>query len=341
MKIAAIAGVMLGLAATFAPARAADPIKLRVADSFPAEHYLVRLVLQPWMDEVTRRTNGAVVFQHYPNQQLGKAADLLRLTQTGVVDIGYIAPSYVSDKMPVSEVAQLPGQFDTVCPGTMAYWKSARSGVIARADYAPNKVRLLIETVLPPYHVFTAHTPINGMADFQGLKLRTTGGAQDLTVRALGGVPVRMAAPDAYESLSRGTMDGLLFPLESVISYSLDKLVKNGTDGVGFGSFIVAFSIGTDTWNRLPPEVQKAMNDVAEEMEPKLCQQVQDEEKVSRSKLEAGGVVFAPLPAATVADIHAKLKDVAAEWAQGLDARGKPGSEALKEFDAALHPAGG
>jgi len=64
--------------------------------------------LKPWMDEVTRRTNGAVVFQHYPNQQLGKAADLLRLTQTGVVDIGYIAPSYVSDKMPVSEVAQLP-----------------------------------------------------------------------------------------------------------------------------------------------------------------------------------------------------------------------------------------
>nr|WP_280968936.1 MULTISPECIES: hypothetical protein [unclassified Bradyrhizobium] len=64
----------------------------------------------------------------------------------------------------------------------------------------------------------------------QGLKLRTTGGAQDLTLRALNAVPVRMAAPDAYESLSRGTMDGLLFPLDSVVSYGLDKLVKHATE---------------------------------------------------------------------------------------------------------------
>ena len=174
---------------------------------------------------------------------------------------------------------------------------------MARADCAPNKIRLLIETVLPPYHVFTARTPVRTAADLAGLKLWTAGGAQDLTVRALGSVPVRMAPPDAYESLSRGTMDGLLFPLESVISYGLDKLVKNATDGIGFGSFTVAYSIGVDTWNRLPPEVRKAMDDVAEEMEPKLCQQVQEEELASRRKLEASGVVFAPLPASAVTEI--------------------------------------
>ena len=333
--------LLLALLALTPAARAADPIKLRVADSFPADHYLARLVLKPWMDEVTKRTNGAVEFTRYPNQQLGKAADMLRLTQTGLVDIGYIGPSYVSDKMPVSEVAQLPGAFDTVCPGTMAYWKSARTGVLAKSDYASNKIHLLLATVLPSYHAFTARTPIHTTADFAGLKLRTTGGAQDLTVRAFGGVPVRMAAPDAYESLSRGTMDGLLFPLESVISYGLDKLVKNATDGVGFGSFIVTYSIGIDAWNRLPPEVRRAMDEVAEEREPILCQQVQDEEQASRQKLEAAGVVFAPLPPATIAEIHAKLQGVAAEWARGLDARGKPGTEALHEFEALLHPPGG
>ena len=88
--------------------------------------------------------------------------------------------------------------------------------------------------------------------------MRTTGGAQDLTLRSIGAVPVRMAAPDAYELLSRGTLDGLLFPVESVISYGLDKLVKHATDGTGFASFIVAFSINRDVWNSLPPDVQKA-----------------------------------------------------------------------------------
>ena len=344
MRTALLATVALALLVPLAaPTRAvaADPIKLRVADSFPADHFLIRIMLQPWMDEVTKRTNGAVVFQHYPNQQLGKATDLLRLTQTGVVDIGYVAPSYVSDKMPLSEVAELPGQFDTVCPGTLAYWKSARSGALEKADYAPNKLHLLLTTVLPPYRTFTAKSTINSLADFSGLKLRTAGGAQDLTVRSLGGVPVRMAAPDAYESLSRGTMDGLLFPTESVISYGLDKLVRHATDGVGFGSFVITYSISTDAWNRLPPEVRTVMDDVADAMEPKICQQVQDEEAVSRKKMEGGGVVFSTLPQATATDIRGKLTGVALEWAKGLDARGKPGTVVLKEFDSLLHPAGG
>ena len=58
----------------------ARALELKVADSFPAGHYLVRLMLKPWMDDVTKRTNGAVTFSYYPNQQIGKAADMLRLT---------------------------------------------------------------------------------------------------------------------------------------------------------------------------------------------------------------------------------------------------------------------
>jgi TRAP-type C4-dicarboxylate transport system substrate-binding protein len=153
----------------------AQALELKVADSFPAGHYLVRLMLKPWMDDVTKRTNGAVTFTYYPNQQIGKAADMLRLTQSGVVDIGYIGPSYVSDKMPLSEVAQLPGAFATSCQGTLAYWKSAREGVLAKQEYAPNKIKLLMAVVLPPYQVWTVKSKVETTKDMQGLKLRTTG----------------------------------------------------------------------------------------------------------------------------------------------------------------------
>ena len=187
------------LVASTVLAQAADPIKLRVADSFPKGHYLVKLVLEPWMEQVQKRTNGAVTFEHYPAQQLGKAADMLKLTQTGVADIGYVAPAYTSDKMPVSEVAMLPGAFAHSCQGTLAYWKLARSGVIAEQDYAGNNIRLLLAVSLPQYRIFTVKQPVKNVADVTGLKLRSTGGAQDLTLRAIGAVPVRMAAPDAYK----------------------------------------------------------------------------------------------------------------------------------------------
>ncbi len=317
-------------------AQAADPIKLRIADSFPKGHYLVKLLLEPWMEAVSKRTNGAVTFEHYPAQQLGKAADMLKLTQTGVADIGYVAPAYTSDKMPVSEVAMLPGAFEHSCQGTLAYWKLARNGVIAEQDYAPNNIRLLLAVSLPQYRIFTVKHPVKDVADVTGLKLRSTGGAQDLTLRAIGAVPVRMAAPDAYESLSRGTMDGLLFPLESVVAYGADKLVKYSTDGLGFGSFIVSYSISETAWKKLTPEIQKAMVDVANEVMPSACQEVQKAEEATKKSMEATGVRFETLQPETRAKFKDLMKGVAKTWADGLDPRGKRGSDALKEFDAAI-----
>src|SRR3954468_455838 len=328
--------ISLILIASTVFAQAADPINLRVADSFPKGHFILKVLLEPWMEEVKKRTNGTVTFEHYPAQQLGKAADMLKLTQTGVADIGYVAPGYVSDKMPVSEVAMLPGAFAHSCQGTLAYWKLAKSGVVAEQDYVGNNIRLLLVVTLPQYRIFTVKQPVKDVTDVTGLKLRSTGGAQDLTLRALGAVPVRMAAPDAYESLSRGTMDGLLFPLESVVAYGADKLVKHATDGFGFGSFIVSYSISENVWKKLSPEVQKAMIDVAEEMMPAVCQQVQKADNETKKSLEAAGIRFETLQPEVNGKFKDLMKGVAKAWSEGLDGRGKRGSDALKEFDAAV-----
>lgn len=337
-RIIALTGLLTAstLAVSTATTLAADPIHLRVADSFPKGHYLVKLVLEPWMEDIKKRTNNAVTFDYYPAQQLGKATDMLKLTQTGVADIGYTAPGYASDKMPVSEVAMLPGAFDHTCQGTLAYWKLARDGVIAEQDYAGNNIRLLLSVTLPQYRILTVKAPVKEVADVSGLKLRSTGGAQDLTLRAIGSVPVRMAAPDAYESLSRGTMDGLLFPLESVIAYGTDKLVKYSTDGIGFGSFIVAYSISDAAWKKLPPNVQKAMVDAAEQIVPAACEQIHKADDDTRRKLEATGVRFETLRPDARDKFKDLLKGVAKNWADGLDGRGKRGGDALKQFDAAV-----
>lgn len=317
-------------------AGAADPIRLRVADSFPKGHYMVKLLLDPWMEDVRKRTNDAVTFEYYPAQQLGKPADMLRLTQTGVADIGYVAPGYVSDKMPVSEVAALPGGAEHTCQSTLAYTRLAKSGVIAEQDYVANGIRLLFAVSLPQYRILTVKAPVKEVADVTGLKLRATGGAQDLTVRAIGAVPVRMAAPDAYESLQRGTMDGLLFPLESVVAYGADKLVKYSTDGLGFASFLVAYSISENAWKKLPPEIQKAMTDAADELIPKACQQVQKADEEVKKSMEAQGIKFETLSPESKAKFVELMKGVNKAWADGLDGRGKKGSQALKEFEAAV-----
>lgn len=314
----------------------AQPRTLRVADSFPSGHYLVRLMIQPWMADVTRRTNGEVTFSYFPSQQLGKAADMLTLTQTGVADIGYVAPAYVTDKMPVSEVAMLPGGFSTSCQGTRAYLEAAQRGIVAAQDYRPNRIRLLLAVALPPYQILTVRAPVRSEQDLRGVKLRSTGGAQDLTLRTIGATPMRMAAPEAYESLSRGTLDGVLFPLDSVMSYNVEKLVRYSTDGSNFGSFVVAYSISDAVWNRLPAAMQQAMTEAADAVNASACAAVDRQEAETKEKLQAAGIQFLALPDPYRGQVAEQLAQVGTQWARGLDARGRKGSEALAEFRALL-----
>lgn len=311
-------------------------LTLRVADSFPQGHYLSRYAAKPWMEQVTALTKGQVQFEHYPAEQLGKAKDLLSLTINGVTDIGYVGPSYVSDKMPLSAVAQLPGSFSTSCEGTLAYWKIARDGVLAQKEFAPNGVRLLFTVVLAPYQVGTTKQKIEGMKSIEGLKIRSTGGALDVVVRKMKAVPVNIPAPEVYEAMSRGTVDGGVLPFSSLFPYELHKLLKYSTVGENLGSFVANYVISENRWKQLPADVQKAMLEAGDAVTRKACQLVDKDQDGDIEKLRQAGVTLVKLPANEHATLTQAMGQVSQEWAEALDKRGKPGSEVLKALNDAL-----
>ena len=88
-------------------------------------------------------------------------------------------------------------------------------------------------------------------------------------------------------------------------------------------------------WKKLSPEVQKAMIDVADELIPSACRQVQNADEETKKSLESA-IRFETLQAGAGAKFKDLLNGVAKTWSEGLDARGKRGSDALKEFEAAV-----
>ena len=317
---------------------AADPVKLRVADSFPTGHYIPKALTQPFMDEVKRLTNNAVEFEYYPAEQLGKAKDMLSLTQSGVADIAYVAPAFVSDKMPLAAVAELPGNFSDSCTGTAAYWKLAKQGgILAEKEFKPLGVHILFTLVLPPYQVFLgAGKKIDSIKDLEGLKIRTSGGAKDIAVRKLKAVSIQMATPEVREALSRGTIDGMLFPYSSILSYDLQGLVKHSTVGENFGSFIVTYAISEKRWKALSPEIQKAMNQAGDTVTAQACKISQEGEAADAKTIEKAGdklVTLSPEDKKTVKEL---MSSVGTEWAAALDKRGKVGTEVLNAYKEAL-----
>ncbi|TAK65722.1 MAG: C4-dicarboxylate ABC transporter [Betaproteobacteria bacterium] len=336
-RIFAFLGATILVLSSFVGEVAAQQMKLRVADSLAVGSYIAEQGAKYWMREVTRLTNGAVEFEHYPAEQLGKAKDLLALTQSGVVDIGYVVPAYASDKMPLSAVVELPGNFQNSCTGTLAYWKLVKGdGILAKREFEPNGIRVLIAFAASPYQLFAARRKIDGIKTIEGMKLRTAGGASDATVRTFKGVPVRIAVPELHESLSRGTIDGIFFPYASIISNKLTELLKYGTEGENFGSGLITYSISEARWQKLPQNVQKAMNEASEAATRNLCGFTDKQMEIDKEKIRQQGVVLAPLPQSERKEIDANFSVVAGEWAEILDKRGKPGSEVLKAYRAAL-----
>lgn len=317
---------------------AAQQIKLRVADSFPTGHWISVNITKYMMEQVTERTGKKVAFEYYPAEQLGKAKDLLSLTNSGVADIGYVAPGFVGDKMPLSVVGELPlpTSSASACPLTMAYWKIARpGGVLDQKEFAPSGVRMLFNIVLPPYQLVNK-TRFATLKDIAGMKIRTSGAPKEFALRKLGAVPIQMPTPELNEAMSRGTVDGALLPIGSVPSYGLDLIAKYFTFGENFGSFVATYVISERKWKTLPSEVQKVMADMGEELSRRGCEMADRQENDNVKKLQLAGVTLVKLPDADAPAMREIQRSVGKDWAEGLDRRGKAGTEILNAFNAAL-----
>jgi TRAP-type C4-dicarboxylate transport system substrate-binding protein len=309
---------------------------LRVADSLPPGHFFSKNALKYWMETVTKATNGQVEFQYYPAEQLGKAKDLLALTLSGVTDIGYTPPNYVPEKMPLSTVAELPGIFPTSCVGTRAYWSLAKEGILHEKEWAPNGVRPLFVLAIPPYQLWM-RKDFKTLKEVENSKIRTAGGAMDLTVRhLLKAVPIRVAAPEIYEAFSRGTMDGGIFSFASCMSYKWHDVLKCTTVGQNFGTAILTYLVSEKRWKTFPPMVQKAMLEAGEATTKRICDITEKEEEELIAQLKKQNFGLLRLSPADEGLLKDAAGAVAEEWAKGLDGKGKPGSQVLKVYREAV-----
>lgn len=315
----------------------AQEMTLRVADTFPISNNHLTEGLLPWMEEVTRLTDGRLAFQHFPAGQLGSSTDMLTLAQTGAVDIAYIAPAYLSDKLPLGEVGTMPGVFSTSCEGSHAIREVLRQDGPLKQEFTDNGVHVILAVTNPPYQIYTVNHPIASTSDVKGLRLRSGGGLQDMIVATVGGVPIRMAAPDTRESLSRGTLDGVIFVANSLGAYGLEELVKYGSgSAASFGSFVVTFGVNLDVWNNLPEEFKTAMETAADTATERWCQALQAGNDRAMDNLRARGVEIKDFSEDDIQALRGYAESVAERWVADLEGRGKPAGEVFGAFSAAL-----
>ena len=93
---------------TEAPPVAEEPIEMSVAIWVPPVHHTVPDMLEPWAQELEKRTNGRLKLTLFTGSALGAPADHFDIAVEGAADIAIFNPGFTPGRFPLSEVIELP-----------------------------------------------------------------------------------------------------------------------------------------------------------------------------------------------------------------------------------------
>lgn len=327
----ALAAAAVAVAAA-APARA--QMTLTFSTWVPTTHHL-SVWQENWTKEVEKATGGRIKFNYLPKHPSAPPGTF-DAVRDGLMDLSYVTASYTPARHALPALAELPGAGATAEINSVAYSRIHWKYLHKAGEY--NGVKLLAVWTHGPGHMFNTKRPINSLADLKGMKIRTGGGIAEKFGNLLGASAFVKPAPESYELLASGVADGVFFPLESVISFKLDKVLKYATIFPGgFYSSSFGFFMNQNTWNKIPKQDQDIIEKLAGEAAARSCGQSWDRaDQIGLEALKKANVKIDTASPAFVAEVMARAKQLEDDWIKAANAKGVDGAKVLAEFRAEL-----
>lgn len=238
---------------------------LQFATFWPAGDFQVAEGHHAWAEEISERirteTPHSLEFEWHYAGALLSMPELYEGTAQGVADIATTCPSYTPGVFPVTDAFEQPGFLnDNALVSSVTIHEAWKQSELLQEEYANVKVMHFWATGPGD---FMANTPIRSMEDLQGLDIRAVGGTMSW-VEALGANPVSFGMGASYENIETGVVDGLLAPTDTLKGFRLAEVTNYITKCPGTYNIVFMKIMNWDTWNSLPPSVQKIFNEVNE-----------------------------------------------------------------------------
>ena len=333
MRLLASAFVAATVSA-IAPAVGAQTV-LTMSSWVGPTHLLTKDVLVAWANSVEKATSGRVKFQMLAKHP-SAAPGTFDSVRDGLVDVSYVTASYTPARHPLPLIGELPGAGASAEVNSVAFSRIHWKYLQAANEY--KGVKLLGVWTHGPGQMFLVKKPVATVADLAGMKIRTGGGIAEAAAKALGASPFVKPAPESYELLSAGIADGTFFPLESIKSFNLDKVVKYATFFPGgFYSSSFGFFMNQEKWDKLSKQDQDAILSVSGEVLARLAGKAWDAaDKVGLDAMKAAGVQITDASPAFVADVRRLTAPLVQDWIKSANAKGVDGAKAYAEFHEEL-----
>jgi C4-dicarboxylate-binding protein DctP len=215
---------------------------------------------------IDQRSGGRIKTEIYPANQLGQIPAVVEGVALGTIEVGTAASGFFVSLEPRFQVLDAPGIFDGILHANKVVTDPAIQQRLATWG-ADKGIEMLTVGVYSPF-VIVAHRAIRTVADFQGQKVRTTGGApiQVEPFRKLGILPMSLPLGEALPAMQNRTIDGMISGPTVFTNFKYYDVVKAMTFLPR--TTLVAPAIVNHRWLRsLGPELEAIVREEARKAE--------------------------------------------------------------------------
>jgi TRAP-type C4-dicarboxylate transport system substrate-binding protein len=299
-------------------------MKLRLSVMWPPQHPFTKMFDQ-WGKDIEKATAGRITVTVFAANTLSPPMQVYDNTVKGVVDVGTSLLAYSPGRLPLSEVLQQP----------LGYKSGYQATTLANAYYKKFKpkefddVQVMFLHGAAPGFIYTKN-PAKSVADLKGLRIKANAENADI-VKNLGASPVTMPVTETYDALSRGVVDGCLFPLEALQGFKIGEVVKTVLEDYPMSYMTSMYAaMNKAKWNALSPADQKVIEKINEEYAEKFGKTWVELDSKAVEFAKGKGVTFVKVSKEDEAFTAEKMKPILADYVKTAKAKGLPGDEALK-----------
>src|SRR5215203_4249702 len=175
---------------------------------------------------IEQRAGGKIKVDIYPANQLGQLPAVVEGVALGTIEAASAANGFWVSLEPRVQVLDAPGLFDDMLHGNKML---TDPDIRARmATWGADKgVEMLSHALYSPLMILS-HKAIRTVADFQGQKIRTQGGApiQVEPLKKTGAIPVSLPLGEALPAMQNKTIDGMVGAAAPYVAFKYYDIAK-------------------------------------------------------------------------------------------------------------------
>jgi TRAP-type C4-dicarboxylate transport system substrate-binding protein len=275
---------------------------------------------------VSAKTNGEFTL-NISYGGLSKNKENLDGISIGAFEMAQFCAGYHRDKNPTITVLELPFLGVNNLEEEVAVSKAVYAHPAVQADLARWNAKLLMTSPMPQYNIVGTGEPRDSLAEFDGMRVRATGGIGK-AFAAVGAVPTSVTATEAYNAMESGVVDTVAFAPHAHLAFGTINQADWWTSNLNPGTVNCPVVVNIDAYNDLSDENRAALDSSVDEAIAHYVDNYGQLLNKWEDILVEKGVTKVEIPESELAEFRKVAADPIREaWIADMNARGLPGQE--------------